>query len=241
MKMLKTLAFAALSLAATGVLADAANTLVLFSSTGPDKYADGVIVPDGGVYALCWSPDNSFDGFTTTGDAINPDEKVIYRAALAEGGRCPLTLFEIDSAKAPVGGFYFVYLLDTRAGNGIVTGFSEAASYTGAAAGAMTKQATKATDNTVDGEGNPQSIVSNADRLADPAGIATPVITGIRVEGARVKISVGNILPGLLYDVVGGLDSKATLKDVKMSAQGAGKAEFDVAKEDARFFRVKAH
>ena len=58
------------------------------------------------------------------GTAVDPADEIVLLAPLAKDGRCPLTLFQIDSKSecAHDDGVYAVYLLDTRAGNGLVTG-----------------------------------------------------------------------------------------------------------------------
>ena len=43
------------------------DTLIAFSTKGPDRYADGTTVLDGECYALVWSIDGNFDGFSADG------------------------------------------------------------------------------------------------------------------------------------------------------------------------------
>ena len=237
MKSTKFIAFAACACMAFGAFADAANTLITFSTPGPDTYADGTTVKDGEIYALVWSTDGNFDGFTTEGQAVDANDKVIFKAGLAKDGKCPLTLFQIDSKVAPQGGQYAVYLLDTRAGNGIVTGAAVAKTF-GGANGTANIAAAK-TDNTVDAEGNTVAITTGAAGLTDPTGVAAPVIKGIKVEGANVKITVGNILPGFVYELKGGLDGKANLSGTTAEKVGDD-VEFTVPAQGAQFFKVNA-
>ena len=230
----------ALTVAATlagGAFADAANTLITFSTPGPDKYADGATVKDGEIYALVWSQDGNFDGFTTEGAAVDANDQVIFRAPIAKDGKCPLTLFQIDSKVAPQGGQYAVYLLDTRAGNGIVTGSAVAKTFGGA--GGTANIAAAKTDNTVDADGNAVAIKTGAAGLVDTTGVAAPVIKGIKVEGANVKITVGNILPGLIYEVKGGLKGDADLTGTTAEKVGDD-VEFTVPAAAANFFKIKA-
>ena len=237
MKSTQMFAFVACACMAFGAFADAANTLITFSTPGPDTYADGTTVVDKEVYALVWSTDGNFDGFTTTGEAIDANDKVIFKAGLAENGKCPLTLFQIDSKVAPQGGQYAVYLLDTRAGNGIVTGSAVAKTF-GGANGTANIAAAK-TDNTVDTDGNAVAITTGAAGLTDPTGVAAPVIKGIKVEGAVVKITVGNILPGFVYEVKGGLKGDADLTGTTAEKVGDD-VEFTVPAQGAQFFKVNA-
>lgn len=239
MKSTKFIAFAACACMAIGAFADAANTLITFSTPGPDTYADGTTVKDGEIYALVWSADGVFEGFTAEGQAAGAGDQVIYKAPLAKDGRCPLTLFQIDSKSecAHDDGVYAVYLLDTRAGNGLVTGAAVAKTFGGAAG--TSNIAAAVTDNTVDAEGNPVAVKSGSAALAGDVAAIAPVIKGIKVEGAKVKITVGNILPGLVYEVKGGLKGDADLKGATAEEVGAD-VEFTVPKDAANFFKVNA-
>lgn len=223
--------------AACGAFADAANTLITFSTPGPDTYADGTTVKDGEIYALVWSADGNFDGFTAQGQAADPADQVIFKAALAKDGHCGLTLFQIDSKVAPQGGEYAVYLLDTRAGNGLVTGAAVAKTFGGA--NGTANIATVETDNTVDAEGNAVAVKSGTDALAGDVAAIAPVIKGIKVDGANVKITVGNILPGLVYEVKGGLKGDADLTGATVEKVGDD-VEFTVPADAANFFKVNA-
>lgn len=237
MNIKKIFALAAVSTMASFAFADAANTLITFSTPGPDKYADGETVKDGEIYALVWSTDGKFDGFTAEGEAADPADKVIFKAPLAKDGRCGLTLFQIDSKVAPQGGEYAVYLLDTRAGNGLVTGAAVAKTFAGAN-GTANIAAVK-TDKTVDAEGNKVAVVSGSAALAGDVAAIAPVITGFKVEGATVKITVSNILPGLVYEVKGGLKGDADLTGATAEKVGDD-VEFTVPADAAQFFKVNA-
>lgn len=238
MKSSQILAFAACACMAFGAFADAANTLITFSTPGPDTYADGTTVKDGEIYALVWSADGVFEGFTAEGNAADANDKVIFKSALAENGRCPLTLFQIDSKVAPQGGQYAVYLLDTRAGNGLVTGAAVAKTYAKGAS-STANIASLAEDKTVDAEGNPVAVKSGSAALAGDVAAIAPVIKGIKVDGANVKITVGNILPGLVYEVKGGLKGDADLKGATAEEVGDD-VEFTVPADAANFFKVNA-
>lgn len=100
-----------------GAFAGVDNVAILFSSKGPDAYADGEPVRDGEVYALVWTPDGAkFGGIDADGKAV-PPSVVALKAPVAKGGRCPNVLYEIDEGDAKAnypGGTWGVYLLDTR-------------------------------------------------------------------------------------------------------------------------------
>ena len=232
----------AFAFSAMSVFADAANTLITFSTPGPDKYADGVTVVDGERYALVWTNGEDFKGFTTEGEAVDPSQKVIYKAPLAKDGRCPLTLFQIDSAKAPVGGVYSVYLLDTRgsAEQIVVTGSALAKTYKGAG-GTANIAAAGEVDNTVNEAGEAVALKSTAAGLVDKNGLAAPVITGFKVGDADVTITVSNIFPGFVYEVKGGLDKKSDVKfSVEPDPDKDNTLVFTVGAESAKFFSINA-
>ena len=100
---------------AGAALAAANDVLITFSTPGPDTYADGTTVLDGERYALCWSKD--FSQFAIKADGTAEGGAVVLKAPIAKGGRCPMTVFEIDAdyaARNFAGGEWAVYLLDTR-------------------------------------------------------------------------------------------------------------------------------
>ena len=94
---MKKTVFSALAAILVGTAFAAANdTLVMFSTKGPDTYADGTQVLDKECYALVWDKDSepfsvAADGTTTGGD-------IVLFAPFAEKGRCPKVLFEVDAA-----------------------------------------------------------------------------------------------------------------------------------------------
>lgn len=115
--MKKTVLMGMVLAGALGAFAGVDNLAILFSSQGPDAYADGEPVRDGEVYALVWTPsDGTFGGIDADGKAVSPSV-VALKAPVAKGGKCPNVLFEIDEADVKAnypGGTWGVYLLDTR-------------------------------------------------------------------------------------------------------------------------------
>ena len=96
------------------------DTLISFSTPGPDKYADGSDVLAGECYALVWSADGVFEGIKADGTTVDPADKVVLLAAVAKQGEngtyCPPLLYQVDAELAATlnKGVYAVYLLDTR-------------------------------------------------------------------------------------------------------------------------------
>ena len=216
--------------------AAANDLLVTFSTPGPDTYADGTTVLDGECYALCWSTDFSQFAITPTGEGVNG--KVVLKAPVAKGGRCPTTVLEINSDYVKQnfnGGEWAVYLLDTR-------WFSP----TGlASVGSATR------GNTFGLVGNSVAVPSGsaAGILAGTAGSATsvagevaaPDITGIKVAGGKVFVTVKSV-PYLGYALVEGATPDTVTEDVdgaKASATGDDEVTIVTdAKEGGAFFKV---
>ena len=229
-------------LSAATAFSDAANTVILFSTPGPDKYQDNSTVQDGEYYALVWTAGEDFAGFTADGQAANSAQKVIYTASLAKNGRCPLTAFQIDSKEAPNGGVYSVYLLDTRATTDssslVITGTSLAKTYT-SSADSTANVKTVDTDNTVASDGTASGLKSAAANIVDTTGLITPQITGIKVVDGEVKITVANVYPGVAYEVKGGLDRAGAISSAKFAEVTDGTVEVTVPEQDAKFFSIK--
>lgn len=227
--------------------ADAANLLFSFSTPGPDTYADGKAIVDGEWYALCWTANESFGGLTPTCDAAVAGDKVLLMAPLAKGGHCPFTVFQVDSASAPKGGKYFVWVLDTRDGAGkpaagavtdgtfkpktAVYATQSAAAITGSSA---TSKATVATA-TAGAAWSDAALSAEAAAVADQAKI-----TAFKVEDAVVKITVSGMAAGARYNVSMGKDvenlSTYALEMPKTSADND--VTFAIDPGDARFFKV---
>lgn len=113
---MKKMMFAAAMAVAIGAFADGDdNVTVLVSTAGPDRYLGGETVMDGECYALVWSPDGVFNGFTADGSPADPNDRVVNVGAVARNGRCR-AVFEVRAslAKELANGVYAVYVLDTR-------------------------------------------------------------------------------------------------------------------------------
>jgi len=91
------------------------NVAVLVSTKGPDCYQNGTTVLDGECYALVWSSDGVFDGFTADGAPMDKNDRIVNVGAVAKDGRCRAA-FEVPATLATElkDGVYAVYLLDTR-------------------------------------------------------------------------------------------------------------------------------
>ena len=78
----------------------AADDMVLsFSTPGVDRYADGRRVKDGESYALVWTAEGAeFKGLTSACEPVAETDRIVMVAPLAKGGKCPVTVLEIEGA-----------------------------------------------------------------------------------------------------------------------------------------------
>lgn len=194
--------FSLLSLHANSV----EDSAIVFSTLGPDKYADGSTVLDGELYALVWTSDGVFDGFSADGKAVDEKDKILIAAPLAKDGRCPKVMFQIPKVNAATYGKFEVFLMDTR-----VVSASGVATPRGAAKGKV---------QLVNGYGRVSADIalSSASSKAEGAAVANlnalapknsrqPRVKAIRMEGDEVVLTVENI-PGFMR-VQSGRDTTA--------------------------------
>ena len=209
-----------------GAFAGVDNVAITFSTPGPDTYRDGRTVLDGECYALVWTPaGETFGGIAADGTAAEPS-KLVLKAPVAKGGRCPRVLFEVDEdyAKANFpGGTWNVVLLDTRRfatdADGVIVkdadGLPKVASWGvgssvvndyGAAGAAVvgTLGAASAADAVASGSG-----------AALPKGFGKPTISDFRVIGGNVYITVKGSHGSMRYGVRSGKRLDALAGDGK--------------------------
>ncbi len=243
-------AIAAVALAGTAFAA-ANDTTVAFSTKGPDKYADGSVIMDGECYALVWTPKGSA-GVTVAADGSASGGEIVLVAPVARGGRCPKVFFEVDAddmSSKYVDGSWSVLLLDTRRWGadgsvrpaGTVGGKVRLVNATGAVAGGDVKIASGSAAASSLASGS-AAVASSA--TAVPAGVPQPCITGIRVDGANVFVSVKGTVPYLQYGLSEGKTPDAVSKCTDSAPQtGAAAADEEIvlvapAKKGSSFFKV---
>ena len=219
------------------------DTLISFSTSGTDRYADGTAVRDGECYALVWTrTGTAFAGIAADGRPVDGANSVLLLAApIAKDGKCPPTVFEISAQLAArhADGSFDVYLLDTRNAAGQVTGVgADGKPERVNGYGWVAKAAVGAASGSVKAGAASASTVS-----AVPKGTPRPTIKAMKVAGGHVYLTVADTSPCLQYRAVSvGLDGKAS-----ESATGApvdGKAGADIvivtpAKESLGFFKVR--
>ncbi len=171
------------------------DTLISFSTKGPDLYSDGTVVADGEVYALVWSKDGVFEGFSADGKPLDPKDKVVLAAPLAKGGRCPSVLFQVSANSIPESSYgrYAVYLFDTRVA---VDGVSRPRGLEGGKVGLL--NASGAVSSSVAVEKGKAAVASMLGSIVlspaeAPSGTAQPKIKAIMVGAENVFITVENL------------------------------------------------
>ena len=200
-----------IALAGAAAMADDNASWVRFSSTGPDKYADGTTVLNDEVYALVWVKEGAkFDGILATGELVNPaDNKIVAQAALADNGACPPVCYIISGENLDlVGkGDFFVYVLDTRVKSddgteaaGVkdkTTGkFVSYNGYEKVDASVTVQERTVAVEGAASGNAAVQSAL--------PAGVPQPKVEKIDVTGDQVVVKVSNTVPYVKYAITAG-------------------------------------
>ncbi len=229
----------------------ATPSYVTFSSTGPDKYADGTTVLDGEIYALVWVKTGAtFEGLTADGALVNPvANKLIGAAPLAKDGRCKTVFFLLDGANVdlPSQGDFSVYLLDTRvtttAADGTTTskpaGVGEAFSFA-----AVNSYSQAAAEISTEGNATVETPIEGSAAVASavPADAPNPVVKAIEVVGGKVIVTVGNTVPYLQYGISSGATlSNMTKNELVGGINGTADGDITLVVDDPkenRFFKV---
>ena len=235
--MKKSIALVLAGLGAGALFAGMNNVVIQFSTVGPDKYADGTTVMDGECYALVWTPTGSeFQGINAEGEAAG-DSKVVVKAPIAIGGKCPNVQFQIDETFANANypdGTWGVYLLDTRkfATEAVtVTVDGKEVKQTQVRIDANGKKLVTGVGGAVSGYGqvvtNVGRKLSSADAKAGtvqsiPAGIQPPTISDFKVINGMAYLYLKDTSSAVSYGVAAG-QAPGTLTPVSQQpVQGGG-------------------
>ena len=245
--MKKIALFCAVAGLAFGALADDGLKLK-FSSTGPDKYADGTVVMDGEVYALVWVKEGaSFAGIKADGSLVDTANNALMVAApIAKNGRCPTVVFFVDEADAKTGGSYQVFLLDTRVSVADAAGNVKIAPAGVASDGSLkvVKSSAAVAEATTDLASTEKAAAVSGDAMAAaaiPEDIPVPRISAVSVVGGKVVVSVADTVPYLQYPVSGGkTPAKVDQADLAPALNGDADGLTLIVNDPAenRFFKV---
>lgn len=239
MKVSRFFTLAAAVVMSLSAFADAANMLISFSTNGPDKYADGATVLNGEWYALVWSADGNFEGITPECKAVDPADAVVIVAPLAKDGKCPFTVFQIDSksANCKSEGTYSVYLLDTR--NAAKTAVAVAKEGKPASVNGVIANEDFTAASALAGSVESKGGVDGAWGESSVAGFKQPKITAFKINGAVVQITVSDLVPAVKYNVVmGETVDKLETYALETPAADVESANFEINADAARFFKV---
>ena len=242
-KMMSVLGAIGLSAAVSAAVND---SLLMFSTKGPDKYVDGSPVLANECYALCYVTDPASFAIKADGTAAAGGEVLLTApvAAPAEGGgmHCPNLIYVIPAEKAESlsGGAYAVYLLDTRVpdaaapGGYSVAGVAEGKAAVVNGAGAVASGATVGTG--ASGVTAFNGTVVEGGSVAVASVIDQPAITAIKVDGADVKLTVSGLSPAASYKVLTGAGPSCVSVEVNDATQNGN--EFTVRKDAGQFFKI---
>jgi hypothetical protein len=214
------------------VFAGKDDLLILFSTQGPDKYADGSVVLDNECYALVWT---AADGTQTQ----------VLAVPAAKDGKCVPVFFEIDEADIAKyqGGTWGVFLLDTRdfakdpAGK-TLAGFDDKGN-------PKVVNVKAAVADGVASESGFESAVAKSGVEAgsyDLGNVPRPEVAGIQIIGAKVVVTVKNTVPFVGYTLQSGNDVK-NFAVPEGTGSVAGKIGDEIKlvtpkKDGAQFFKV---
>ncbi len=231
---MKKILAAVFALASAAVFAGANDLLIVFSTPGPDKYADGTTVLDGESYALVWTP--------TEGA-----QETVLSVPLAKDGKCPPVLFIVDENDAPkyTDGTWGVFLLDSRDFAKDATGKTLAALDESGKPSLVNVKAS-VTDGLAKSSGFASAVaakgVSAGEYDLEGANVPKPVVAGIKIVGANVIVTVKNTVPFVGYTLQAGDDvSNFAVPEGASSAAGSASDEINLVapkKDGAQFFKV---
>ena len=228
--------------------AGADDALVAFSSSGPDKYADGTVVKDGENYALVWvKAGAAFGGFTSEGALVNAADNLLLGVfPSAKNGRCAETYVQIDRAFADAyaaAGAFKIYVLDTRSADksSVAKGAEDlekgVQSYGEVATMEVASGTIKVTSAAAAGEAAVASAI--------PSGVLPPVIKGAEVRDGAFVVTVEQTTPSLRYNLAVGDTPAADGKTAVAEAPKAGDVKQTIELkypikdgEGAKFFKV---
>ena len=218
--------FSVIALASVLVFADdndfQGDVILSFSTTGPDRYVDGTIVPDGECYALVWSPaGKAFSGFNADGTAASALDRVVLAGPLALGGRCRDSIFQVPKSEydAVEGGTWSVCLVDTRRANGVPAGcrdgkplrvnrwgiVNSGVTIEPASASMLTLAVPAESPKGAKGTLRTTSTGVRASKLSQvPSYVTAPTITAMDLSDGIVTLSVADTVPWLSYTIESG-------------------------------------
>ena len=208
------------------------DLIVSFSTPGIDRYADGTEVKVGECYSLVYTYDA--DGSYT--NVLN------YQTKLA--GQCSDVVYIVDenAAKSFTGGSWGVYLLDTRdfANGGEPAGLDANGQPKLVNVKVSVASSIAGSESFTTPVVGKDSVTASAYDLA-AEGVPQPTVTGIKIVGANVVVTVANTRPFVGYTLVSGSDVTEFSAPAKTGVNGDSAADIELVtpkKDGAQFFKV---
>ena len=255
----KILGIALIAVSAIFANAGQDDAMLLFRTTGPDRYADGTPVLEGEVYALVWSRNgHSFAGVTLDGQAVDAANNAIVVALprgkwskKVQGVHCPNTMYQLDGAIVDkyADGQFSLVLFDTRVSDGKggfkVGGAGACVQGWGEVANSRVIARKSQLTNAANGEGEIKAVATTSSTITDDAAVPQPVITGIQVQDDCVVLTVKGTDARLLYNVASGdkPNCRANRHAARAAKQGHARADREITivvpkAEGQNFFKV---
>ena len=217
------------ALASAAAFAGVNDLLISFSTPGPDKYADGSEVQVGECYSLVGTKD---DG---TQDVV-----LNYQTKLA--GKCSQVVYIVDEETAAKYVKWDIYLIDTRdfAKDGKPAGLNDEGQPKVDNVKAPVAASVASSDSQFASVTAKEGVSASAYDL-DAVDVPQPKVTGIKIVGANVVVTVADTRPFVGYTLVSGGDAKNFSIPASTGVNGdlTGEIELVTPKTDgAQFFKV---
>ena len=213
------------------IAAFAGELLVTFSTEGTDYYADGTKVLDDECYSLVY----------TYADGT---QKQVLVVQAAKDGKCMPVLFRISDSSAYTGGEWGVFLLDTRDFAKDATGqqLSDLDADGKPTVVNVTSQVKKGFASTgITNQSTEGGVTAGSYDLA-AANVPAPKVTGIKIVGANVVVTVAETVPFVGYTLQAGSDVtnfSVPENTDPMRGNDSGEIKLVTPKKDgAQFFKV---
>ena len=230
-------------------LAAVNDTLLMFSTKGPDKYKNGDDVLAGECYALCYVTDPGAFAIRSDGTAVAGGEVLVTApaaTAMADGSgmHCPNLFYTIAAAKAATleGGTYAVYLLDTRVPDATAPTGYKVAGVAGGKAAVVNGVGAVATGGTIAsgfaGVASYNGTVVVGGQVTVESNVDMPDILTINVADTEVVLEVSGLSPAVGYKVLTGMEPSSVMTEVEGATRSGD--TFTVSKDKAGcFFKIK--
>jgi len=219
------------AIASAAAFAGMNDLIVSFSTPGPDKYADGTEVQVGECYSLVYT---KADG----------SQEIVLNYQTKVAGKCSDVVYMVDEVTAAKysGGTWGVYLLDTRdfTNGGVPAGLDANGQpkiqpwVKAEVVSSVASSGSFATPSV--GEG-----VSAGSYDLAAANVPQPTVTGIKIVGANVVVTVANTRPFVGYTLVSGSDVTEFSAPASTGVNGDSAADIELVtpkKDGAQFFKV---